>query len=83
MLGFLGWLNVYSFWAKVSVIYLKWVLGFLILSIQKQMSLLLEFFMCVCLLDRRSVSSLACRQKDLKLSRVLQMSLFRFLVLGC
>lgn len=48
MLGFLGWLNVYSFGAKVSVIYLKWVLGFLTLSIQKQMSLLLEFFyVCV------------------------------------
>lgn len=47
MLGFLGWLNVYSFGAKVSVIYLKWVLGFLT-SIQKQMSLLLEFFyVCV------------------------------------
>lgn len=30
------------------VLYLKWVLGFLTLSIQKQMSLLLEFFyVCV------------------------------------
>lgn len=31
----------------------------------------------------RSVPSLVHGQKDLKLSRVLQISLFRFLVLGC